>query len=161
MSRPAAAVESTAREDARERLGAAFKGVMAATRRLRGRETHRPGELSFAQYHLLFHLAEQKELSTGQLATAAELVPATATQLLDGLARMGLVDRTRSEQDRRIVTCRLTPRGRKVLTERRAHIEGRWDDRLSGFTVDELETAAAVLEQLRGLFEDLLAEDRR
>jgi DNA-binding MarR family transcriptional regulator len=74
---------------------------------------------------------------------------------------MGLVERTRSEQDRRIVTCRLTPRGRKVLTERRAHIEGRWDDRLSGFTVEELETAAAVLEQLRGLFDDLLAEDRR
>ena len=77
MSRTAAVATTDARNEALTRLGAAFKGVMRRCGGLRGRETHRPGELSFAQYHLLFHLAEQGELSTGQLATAAELVPAT------------------------------------------------------------------------------------
>ena len=38
------------------------RASMAAVRRLRGRETHRPGELSFAQYSLLFGLATSGEL---------------------------------------------------------------------------------------------------
>ena len=37
-----------------EQLARSFKAAMAAVRRLRGRETHRPGELSDAQYSLLF-----------------------------------------------------------------------------------------------------------
>ena len=96
------------REEAVARLGSAFKGALGAVRRLRGRDTHRPGELSFAQYHLLFALAEREELSAGELALAADLSPATVTQLLDSLATMGLVERTRSDRDRRVVTCTLT-----------------------------------------------------
>jgi DNA-binding MarR family transcriptional regulator len=153
MSKTATALRTEAREQALTRLGAAFKGVTAATRRLRGRETHRPGELSFAQFHLLFHLAEQGRLSTGQLATAAELVPATATQMLDGLERAGLVERERSEEDRRIVMCALTPRGRKVVAERRAEIERHWQDALAAFSPSELETAADVLEHLRTMLD--------
>ena len=41
------------REDAITRLGASFKRVQVALRRLKGRETHRPGSPSFAQYQLL------------------------------------------------------------------------------------------------------------
>jgi len=155
VTRPAAAHRTNARDEALTRLGAAFKGVTAATRRLRGRETHRPGELSYAQYHLLFHLAEQGRLSTGQLATAAELVPATTTQMLDGLERNGLVERVRSEEDRRIVTCALTPRGRKVVAKRRAEMERHWNGTLAAFSAAELETAADVLEHLRTMLDDL------
>jgi DNA-binding MarR family transcriptional regulator len=155
MSRTAAVAATDARDQALSRLGAAFKGVTTAARRLRGRETHHPGELSFAQYHLLFHLAEQGHLSTGQLATAAELVPATATQMLDGLERIGLVERERSEEDRRIVTCSLTPHGRKVVAERRAEFERDWHDTLAAFSAAELETAADVLEQLRTMLDRL------
>ncbi|HST19062.1 MAG TPA: MarR family transcriptional regulator [Gaiellaceae bacterium] len=153
MSRTATAPRADAREEALVRLGAAFKGVTAATRGLRGRETHRPGELSFAQFHLLFHLAEQGQLSIGQLATAAELVPATATQMLDGLERIGLVERERSQEDRRIVTCALTPHGTKMVAERRAELERHWHEALAAFSAAELETAADVLERLRTMLD--------
>jgi DNA-binding MarR family transcriptional regulator len=143
------------RDEAITELGDAFKGVMAAIRRLRGRDTHRHGELSFAQYHLLCGLAERDELSAGELAVAAALSPATVTQLLDGLAEMGLVERTRSERDRRVVTCRLTTRGRALLTERREHIERRWQTALAEFSNQDLATAAAVLDRLRALYDDL------
>jgi hypothetical protein len=48
------------REEALSQLGTAFKGAMVAIRRLRGRDTHRHGELSFAQYQLLAGLTEAK-----------------------------------------------------------------------------------------------------
>jgi DNA-binding MarR family transcriptional regulator len=161
MTRTAIKSEKAAREEAVTQLGAAFKGTMGAIRRLRGRETHLHGELSFAQYQLLFCLAGDCELSTSQLATAADLAPATVTQMLDGLAAMGLVDRTRSERDRRVVTCALTDRGRELIAERRAHWEGRWRRTLSEFSTDEIATAAAVVDRLRTMFAELDDESGR
>jgi DNA-binding MarR family transcriptional regulator len=128
---------------------------MGAIRRLRGRDTHRPGELSFAQYHLLCGLATRDERSAGELAVAADLSPATVTQMLDSLAEIGLVERTRSERDRRVVNCTLTTRGRELLTERHAHLEQRWQAELAEFSMQELATAAAVLDRLRALYDDL------
>jgi DNA-binding MarR family transcriptional regulator len=147
--------EKAAREEALTQLGAAFKGTVAAIRRLRGRETHRHGELSFAQYQLLFGLAGDCELSTSRLATAADLAPATVTQMLEGLVAMGLVERTRSERDRRVVTCALTVRGRELIAERRAHWESRWRRTLAEFSTDEIATAAAVIDRMRSMYDEL------
>jgi MarR family transcriptional regulator, organic hydroperoxide resistance regulator len=143
------------REEAFTQLGSAFRGIMGALRRLRGRDTHRPGELSYAQFHLLFGLAGDCALSTSQLAAAADLSPATVTQMLDGLVAMGLVERTRSETDRRVVTCELTDRGRELIAEKRAHWEGRWRTALADFSTEELAAAAAVLERLREMYDQL------
>jgi DNA-binding MarR family transcriptional regulator len=148
------------REEALARLGAAFKGMLAALRRLRGRETHRPGELSFAQYHLLFGLSDGA-LSTSRLATAADLSPATTTQMLDGLVAMGLVERTRSDSDRRVVTCTLTERGRELIAEKRARWEQRWREAMAEFSSDELATAAAVIERMRVMYEVLDLDPQR
>ena len=160
MSSTAVKNERAAREEAVARLGAAFKGTMAAIRRLRGRETHRHGEPSYAQFQLLFGLAGD-ELSTSRLATAADLAPATVTQMLDGLVAAGLVERRRSERDRRVVTCTLTDRGRELITERRAQWERRWRKVLADFSTEEIETAATVIGRLRTMFDDLDDETRR
>src|SRR5579859_3855803 len=89
-------------------LGAAFKRAMVAVRRLRGRETHRSEQLSYAQYGLLFGLAGMCERSARDLAEHADLTPATVAQMLESLEAHGLVKRTRSEQDRRVVLSSLT-----------------------------------------------------
>jgi DNA-binding MarR family transcriptional regulator len=153
-------VVSGTREEALAELSSTFKGAIAAVRRLRGRDTQRPGELSFAQYHLLYWLSESGELSAGDLAVKADLAPATVTQMLDGLVAMGLVERTRSERDRRVVTSVLTERGRTLITERRSRLEQRWHDALDGFDAAELATATAVIERLRAFYESLDEEAR-
>ena len=51
----------------------------------------------------------------GELAERMGVTPATVTGLLDGLESDGLVERTRSAEDRRSVRARLTPGGRKFL----------------------------------------------
>ena len=139
-------------------FGVAFKGATAAVRRLRGRDTHRPGELSHAQYSLLFGLEEGGRLSASELASLADVAPATATQMLDGLAAGGFVERTRSERDRRIVLVSLTPRGNEVVAARHARYQALWAEALAQFSAAELDAATAVLERARGIFEELSAE---
>ena len=113
--------------DAAEHVARSFKRAMGAVRRLRGRETHRPGELTDAQYSLLFCLRDQTQMSVRDLAEAADLSPASVTEMLEGLAAAGLVERHRSDRDRRVVFTALTAEGRGLVEERRARF-----DRASG-----------------------------
>jgi DNA-binding MarR family transcriptional regulator len=136
-------------------VGRSFKRAMAAVRRLRSRETRRPGGLSDAQYGLLFNLRERSELSSSELAVAADLSAATATEMLEPLEQAGLVTRNRSERDRRVVLISLTERGRGLVDERRAHFEPRWRAAFAEFSEEELRTTAAVLDRMAALFDDL------
>jgi DNA-binding MarR family transcriptional regulator len=151
-------VQTASRAEALEGLGHAFKAANAALRRLRGRETHRPGELSYAQFGLLFGLWDGSPRSLRELALLADVSPATAAEMLDSLAAAGLVERIRSAQDKRVVLTSLTDRGRALIDERRARYEPRWRAALKQFSKEELLTAAAVLEQVRTMF-DKLAEE--
>jgi DNA-binding MarR family transcriptional regulator len=126
---------------------------MGALRRLRGRETQHPGQLSYAQYGLLFGLAEHAELSASRLAVSADLAPGTVTEMLDHLEAAGLVARTRSVRDKRVVLVSLTDRGRQEVAERRARFEGRWAAALAEFSAAELLTAAAVLDRVGEMFD--------
>ncbi len=141
--------------DPREQLGHSFKAVMAAVRRLRGREAQRLGTLSYAQYSLVFGLAAERELSASHLAAIADLSPATVTQMLDHLESDGLVMRARSQRDKRVVLVSLTKSGRKLVEEWRARFEPRWQAALTDFSDGELLTAAAVLDRLRELFDEV------
>jgi DNA-binding MarR family transcriptional regulator len=137
-------------------LGLAFKRAMVAVRKLRGRETHRPGQISYAQYGLLFGLAGSCECSARELAEHADLSPATVAQMLEHLEAVGLVTRTRSDQDRRVVLSALTERGAAVVAERQAQMEPLWRSALSEFDDDELSAAARVLGRLADYFDALL-----
>lgn len=157
-----AAVGAVATEPAAtaaERLREAFKAAATAVRRRRGRETQCPGELSFAQYWLLFWLSDGVPRPARELARLAELTPATVAGMLDGLAAAGLVTRTRSDRDRRLVLNSLTDRGRTVIDQRRRRIECRWNAALAEFSDAELDTAAAVLACVRDFFDQFSDEE--
>jgi DNA-binding MarR family transcriptional regulator len=155
---PALNREEPQRLEASDELGRSFKALLAAVRRLRGRETRQHGGLSNAQYGLLFGLCEHTELSSSELAGAADLSPGTATEMLEGLAAAGLVTRERSERDRRVVLISLTDRGRTLVEERRARLQPRWRAALAEFSDEELRSAARVLERLQDMFDELPAD---
>jgi DNA-binding MarR family transcriptional regulator len=148
-----------ASETPHAQLGAAFKRAMGAVRRLRGRETHRSEQLSYAQYGLLFGLAGMCERSARDLAEHADLTPATVAQMLESLETHGLVTRTRSEQDRRVVLSSLTERGEQLVAERHAQMEPRWRAALDEFDDTELVVAARVMNRLADYFDALLEDD--
>jgi DNA-binding MarR family transcriptional regulator len=144
-----------ARTDTLQAFTRAWKGALAAMRRMRSREIHRPGELSYAQYGLLFGLSDGAPRSARELAIAADVSPATATEMLDSLAAASLVERTRSSDDKRIVLTTLTERGKQLVEERRGRYEPRWREAFAEFSDAELLTAARVLDTLRDLFDGL------
>jgi len=151
-------VRAPSRAEALEPFGRAYKAANAALRRLRGRETHRPGELRHAQYGLLFALCDGVPRSLRDLAIAADVAPATAAEMLDSLAEDGLVERARSEEDKRVVLTSLSERGRALIDERRALYEPRWRAALAQFSDEELLTAAAVLDRVREMYDELAEE---
>jgi DNA-binding MarR family transcriptional regulator len=142
-------------EEATAELARAFKGALAARRRMRGRETQGSGELGDAAYGVLFCLRDAEALPAGEIALAAELSPAAATEMLESLAEAGLVQRTRSERDRRVVLNALTERGRELVERKHALYEPRFRAAFAAFSPEELRTAARVLEAMRDLFNEL------
>ena len=128
-------------------LREAVQAFTAAQRRLRGRDA-KAGGLSFAQFHLMRRLAEVDESPASKLAAGADLSPASATQALDHLAELGLVERVRSDTDRRVVLNRLTPAGREVYAAKRTELEQRWQKALADLSAEQLGQAAQVLRRM-------------
>jgi DNA-binding MarR family transcriptional regulator len=71
--------------------------------------------LSMPQFVLLVPLMDGRERSVRELADAAAVASPTATRMLDGLVRDGIVRRRPSETDRRSVLVDLTEHGRAML----------------------------------------------
>ena len=148
----AQAAVSPEREAAIAELGGAFRRAFRSLRSLRGRDTHRGDEIGHAQFELLIELYLNGAMQAGGLAEAVEASPATVSGMLDGLSEAELVERTRSEVDRRIVVVKLTRRGRRKVEARKADWQRRWQEALEGLDDEELLVAARVLERIHGIF---------
>jgi len=142
------------REAAITELGRAFRRAFRGLRSLRGRDTHRGGEVGHAQFELLIELYVNGAMQAGELAEAVEASAATVSGMLDGLSEAELVERTRSDTDRRIVVVKLTRRGRRKVEARKADWQRRWQEALEGLDDDELLVAAKVLERIHGIFSE-------
>lgn len=141
-------------------LGRAFRATFRNLLRVRGRDTHLVGsEVSHAQMELLLELSERGHLSATELATAAQLAPATVTQMLDHLAACGHVRRTRSQADRRVVVSELTDQGKQKVAAKRALWQQRWEQALGDVSAEELRVATRVLERLSEVFADVPEPD--
>ena len=138
-----------------DEVRAAMSELLAAERRLRGRDPNRPGELSATQVRALFQLDRGEACTAGELAKRADLSPASMTAMLDQLEQSGIVERRRSEKDRRQVIVSLTDAGHETLAARRTHIEARTQAVLGGYSDGELEAASRVMRSLAELLDSL------
>ncbi len=136
-----------------DELRTALNQLLAADRRLRGRDHSRPGELTFAQLRTIAALGREHEMTAGQLAKSAELTPATVTAILDQLEAANIVERRRSTEDRRVCNVALTPEGWELLERKLAVWNGLWAERMSGFGDKDIETAAAILHEVTGILD--------
>jgi DNA-binding MarR family transcriptional regulator len=142
------------REEALATLGLAFRQAFRSLRSLRGRDTHRGGEVGHAQFELLHELYTGGPMQAGELAEAVLASAATVSGMLDHLCEADLVERTRSDSDRRIVVVKLTRRGRRKVESRKAEWQRRWQEALEGLDDEELRTAARVLDRIGGIFRE-------
>ena len=106
-------------------------------------------------------LGDGDGLRVGELAERVGIDETTATRLADRLAAAGLVERQRSENDRRVTVVVLTPAGRRVtqaLAEQRRRFFG---DVLAALEPEEraelVRLTAKAAEALQATSEELIA----
>lgn len=133
----------------------AWGEFFASVRRMKGRLATSEGELSLSQHHLLIALADSPSLPVGELALAAGVAPPTATRMLDGLERDGIVTREPSPEDRRKVVVRLTEEGRRVVRRKRREIEDRRRKVYESLSEEERAHATHLLHRFAELLDGL------
>jgi MarR family transcriptional regulator, organic hydroperoxide resistance regulator len=151
------AEKDAARRPTIEELQHAVIQMLGAERRLRSREHSGPGELTHAQLKALATLGREQELTAGQLARSADLNPATVTAMLDQLEAADIVQRHRSNKDRRVCNVSLTPQGWKLLERKRAYWQSLWDQQFAEFSDRDLEAAARVIHEIADVYNTLSA----
>jgi DNA-binding MarR family transcriptional regulator len=102
-----------------ERLVEAWEEFLVAVRRGRARRGESDDGLSLSQYEFLRPLVSSPGLQVSQLADRFGIASATATGILDGLERSGMITRSRNATDRRAVTITLTDHGRRKVESKR------------------------------------------
>ena len=112
-------MSTTSDADELEQLVASWEQFLSAVRRARARRGDHDEALSLSQYEFLRPLAGSDGLQVTQLADRFGIASATATGILDGLERSGTITRSRSANDRRAVTIRLTDQGRRKVEAKR------------------------------------------
>lgn len=89
----------------------AFVGITA--RSLAGLDA----DVTLPQFRALMVLAMRGPQRPADISAELNVVPSTGTRMCDRLVRKGLIRRTRTPSDRRIVRLRLTPAGRSLVEE--------------------------------------------
>lgn len=108
-----------------EQFADAWDEFVLAIRRVQARGPQSPEDLTLAQYYLLQPLARENSDQLCRLADSAGIAPPTATRIIDGLEKAGVVRRERSATDRRTVLISLTAQGRKRFERKREELAQR------------------------------------
>jgi MarR family transcriptional regulator, organic hydroperoxide resistance regulator len=96
-------------------VGSAFKRLLFAFESEVG--------MSPPRYFLLHMVANEENISQGQVGQLSGVDPSRVTQVAKSLEREGLIQRRRDPKDNRVVRMRLSPEGRRVFEEASAKRE--------------------------------------
>ena len=110
--------------------------------------------LTYPQYLAMMVLWEQDGLTVGEISTRLLTDPGSLTPLLKRLEVEGLLSRTRSREDERVVIVELTEQGRALREQARSIpqcILG-----ASGMTLERLQNLQAELQALRSNLQNSL-----
>lgn len=103
----------------------AWDAFVLAVRRAQARGQQSPEDLTLPQYYLMKPLAGGEEVPLCELADSAGIAAPTATRIVDGLERAGMLRRERSADDRRTVLVSLTTDGRAGVRRKRRQLAQR------------------------------------
>lgn len=98
-----------------------------------------------AQFRVLMLAAGREHWRMSDLAHRMSLSPGSLTLMMDRLIEDGLIERGRSEQDRRVVSVRITDRGREMLAQRREALHRTAADYVSRLPAAEREELIGAL----------------
>ncbi|MGN0792852.1 MAG: MarR family winged helix-turn-helix transcriptional regulator [Aristaeellaceae bacterium] len=117
--------------------------------------THRY-QMPFSQIQILCMLTDGS-MTIGQISAALGIAKPNITPLLDSLKERGLLERVRSEKDRRIVDVALLPAGMEMARQIKDSISEQvttWEESLSAGDAKRLNNALATLIRMSKLLSD-------
>jgi DNA-binding MarR family transcriptional regulator len=106
--------------------------------------------ISFTQWIVLTHLAQQEHISATQLSAEVGHDMGALTRVVDALERRGFVRRERSRADRRAVEIAITAAGRRQAQEAKRLIVELLNRLVEPFTDPEIDTLIGLLQRLLG-----------
>lgn len=114
-------------------------------------ELLKPHDLSTALYNVLRILrgAGDEGLTCGSVADRLIQHDPDVTRLLDRLERRGLIERRRTDKDRRVVRTSITPAGLALLAELDAPVDDLHEQQLGHVPEEKLAQLLALVEEIR------------
>lgn len=137
-----------------ESVAAGLRPVLLRLARELRKETE-PLGITPRQATLLWLVKRSPGLSLAELAAEEGISAPAMCGHVDRLERAGLLERTRSSDDRRRIGIRLTEDGARMLRRVRARRTTWLTVRLGGLSPSELEAVRAAIAPLARLIEDL------
>ena len=110
--------------------------------------------LTGPQMLCLREIATRGALTTGALAQAVALSPATLTGILDRLEVRGLVSRERRPEDKRRVLVSLTAVGRQMSQELPSPLQDRFSERMTELSADEQQAIRVALASVARMMDE-------
>lgn len=107
-------------------------------------------EMSLSRFELvtLMKVEKTQNVTMSCLAQGVAIPMSTATGIVDRLVKKALLERSRSEEDRRVVTISLTDKGKKVVSDVNQHFEGFFERIQATITEEEFETALGIIKKV-------------
>jgi DNA-binding MarR family transcriptional regulator len=133
-----------------ELLASELRPVLLRLARELRQETEQLG-VTARQVTLLWLVRQRPGLSLAELAAAEGISPPALSGYVDRLERAGLLERSRSTEDRRRVGLRLTADGDRLLRRVRAQRTTWLAERLKGLEPKELRAIEAAIPALQRL----------
>lgn len=130
-------------EQVLDRLDAIFSRIGRLARRRMPDDT-----LTFGQFAVLRMLFHDGPLAMGAIAEHLGISLAGATGIIDRLVIQGVVERTRSREDRRVVWVDLSPEGQKRMEHLKDDRHQQMQQLLQPLSPDEVETLLRLLERI-------------
>jgi DNA-binding MarR family transcriptional regulator len=108
----------------------------------------RPHGLTSVQWAPLMIISRGGNPTAASLARDLNTDTGAMTRMLDRLEAKGLLQRTRSSTDRRVVELTLTPQGRELTTLIPHHLAKVYNGHLAGFTHEEFVVLKQMLRRI-------------
>jgi len=105
-------------------------------------------DLTNAQWMPLFKIAKAGGSTVAEVARICEIDNGAMTRVLDRLEAKGLLKRSRSSTDRRVVNLELTPEGKLAADKVPQVLADVMNSHLAGFSREEFDTLLGLLQRM-------------
>jgi DNA-binding MarR family transcriptional regulator len=107
------------------------------------------------QYYLLRYIKKKAKCTSTELASMFGVNKSAITAMTNRLVKKGLLQRTRDQNDRRVVYLTLTERGNEWITETEERIHKLVESFITKFSEEEIEAFIHTYEKLARILQEM------